>query len=158
VSLSYNNISISLKAFLALLLGVLLMGEYLDGINDISDWAVLFFFIIMANDAYIHFRLVNGQPFEKWILSPRGSNEFKDKRLKYIMNLTFTVLMIGAIFLETSVVDIGIRDNIYKFGVVVWSGVFLGVNVYNLKTSFNYKRLLLTNVALLFLIGSVTLI
>jgi hypothetical protein len=146
VSLSYNNISISLKAFLALLLGVLLMGEYLDGINDISDWAVLFFFIIMANDAYIHFRLVNGQPFKKWILSPRGSNEFKDKRLKYIMNLTFTVLMIG------------IRDNIYKFGVVVWSGVFLGVNVYNLKTSFNYKRLLLTNVALLFLIGSVTLI
>ncbi|MCF8057935.1 MAG: hypothetical protein K9K67_01455 [Bacteriovoracaceae bacterium] len=159
MSLYYRNISISLKAFLSLLLGILLLGEYLDGVNDISDWAVLFFFIIMANDSYIHFRLVNGQPLKRWILSSRSDyRDFKEKRLKYLMNLTFTMLMIGALILETSVVDITIRDTIYKCGVVIWSGVFLGVNIYNLKNSFNYKRLVFTNIAFIFLVGSVVLI
>lgn len=159
MSLNYRNISISLKVFLSLLFGVLLLGEYLDGVIDISDWAVLFFFIIMANDAYVHFRSANGQPLKTWSLSPRsGLQDPKEKKYKITMNFLFIGLLMTSLILETSFLAVTTRDVIFKFGVIAWSGLFLGINVYNLINQFNYKRLVFTNIALIFLIGSVTLI
>lgn len=158
MSLSYRNISISLKVFLSLLFGVLLLGEYLDGINDISDWAVLFFFVIMANDAFVHFRSAAGQPLKEWRLSPRlGLSSSKEKRFKVIMNLFFIGLLGASLILETSVIEVATRDTIYKLSLMVWSGAFLGINIYNLTRSFNYRRLVVTNIALILLIGSVAL-
>lgn len=159
LSLSYRNISISLKVFLSLLFGVLLLGEYLDGISDISDWAVLFFFVIMANDAYVHFRSANGQPLKEWRLSPRiGVTNSNGKRFKLLMNLFFIGLLGTSLILETSVIEVTTRDTIYKLGLMIWSGAFLGVNIYNLAKSFNYQRLVVTNIALIILIGSFALI
>lgn len=145
--------------FLSLLFGLLLLGEYLDGVIDISDWAVLFFFVIMANDAFIHFRSAEGQPLKKWHLSRRlGVQNPKERKFKIAMNFLFIGLLTASLILETSVLAVSTRDAIFKFGVIAWSGVFLGVNVYNLINSFNYKRLVFTNIALIILIGSVTLI
>lgn len=159
MSLNYRNISVSLKVFLSLLFGVLLLGEYLDGVIDISDWAVLFFFIIMANDAFVHFRSASGQPLKSWRLSHRlGMQDPKEKKFKLLMNFLFIGLLMTSLILETSVLAVTTRDAIFKFGVIAWSGVFLGVNVYNLINSFNYKRLVFTNIALIILIGSFTLI
>ncbi len=159
MSLSYRNISISLKVFLSLLFGVLLLGEYLDGINDISDWAVLFFFVIMANDAFIHFKSLSGNPLKEWRLSKRLCvKRPKERRFKILMNLFFILLLVASLTLETSVVAIETKDAIYKISLLLWSGIFLGINVYNLSKSFNYKRLVFTNIALMILIGSVALI
>lgn len=159
MSLSYRNISISLKVFLSLLFGVLLLGEYLDGVNDISDWAVLFFFVIMANDAFVHFRSASGQPLKDWHLSPRlGLHQPKERRFKFIMNLFFIFLLGASLILETSVLAVETKDAIYKVSLLVWSGVFFGINIYNLTKSFNYKRLVFTNIALMILIGSFALI
>lgn len=162
MSLSYRNISISLKVFLSLLFGVLLLGEYLDGVYDISDWAVLFFFVIMANDAFIHFRSASGQPLKEWNLSPRlgvsGSPGSKDKKYKLLMNLFFICLLGASLILEASVIPVSTKDTIYKLSLMIWSGSFLGINIYNLTKSFNYRRLVVTNIALMILIGSFALI
>ena len=113
----------------------------------------------MANDAFVHFRSANGQPLKKWRLSSRsGLQDPKEKRFKVLMNFLFIGLLMTSLILETSFLAVTTRDTIFKFGVIAWSGVFLGVNVYNLINSFNYKRLVFTNIALIILIGSVTLI
>lgn len=153
-----RKISLSLKALLAFLFGVLLIGEYIDGVNDISDWATLFFFALMANDAYVHFRHAHGSPIKGWVLSERSHIDPKERKNKLLINLLFLCLLLSSIIIELSVLSIETRDAIFKFGVIAWAGTFLGVNIYRLISSFNYRRLILTNIALMLLLGSFALL
>lgn len=153
-----RKISLSLKVVLAFLFGVLLVGEYFDGVNDISDWATLFFFVLMANDVFVHFRSATGTPLKKWIVSERSYLNPQEKKKKLIINLMFLGLLFSSLIIELSFLSIEVRDTIFKFGVIAWAGTFLGINIHQLISSFNYKRLIVTNIALMFLIGSFALI
>ncbi len=148
-----QGISIILKLTLSLLFGVLLIFEYFDGVHDLSDWAVFFFFILMVNDAYIHFKNKKGKSFKEWVLSPRNAG----KKL-FIMNSVFFLMLMGSIILEFFVTfGLQTRDALYQAMLISWSGIFLAANLYKLKASFNMKRLFVTNVALMILIGSFVL-
>jgi len=148
-----QRISLVLKILLSVLFGLLLIFEYIDGVHDLSDWAVLFFFILMANDCYIHYRMAKGRSFKEWILSPRDGGK------KLVMNGVFFLILLISIILEFVVVmDVGTRDLFYKGLFIMWSGIFLGVNIFKLKEAFNLKRLMVTNVALIILIGSVVIL
>lgn len=145
-----QSISLILKLALSLLFGVLLVFEYFDGVHDISDWAVFFFFILMANDAYIHLKNKKGKTFKEWVLSPRIAG----KKL-IIMNSIFFLMLMGSIVLEFLIVfNLQTKDALYQAMLITWSGIFLAVNLYKLKEAFNFKRLFVTNVALMILIGS----
>lgn len=153
-----RKISLSLKLVLAFLFGVLLIGEYIDGVNDISDWATLFFFVLMANDAFVHFRSATGNPLKSWIVSGRSHLSNEDKNKKLLINLMFLALLFFSVLIEVSNLSMETRDAIFKMGVIAWAGTFLGINIYNLISSFNYRRLIVTNIALILLIGSFALI
>lgn len=154
-----RRISISLKVLLAFLFLVLFFGECLDGVDSIADWAVALSTIIMFNDLFVHIRLMNGQGSERWTLSSR-IGAFKDKRSRKVlilMNLSFFIILFGSILLDTFVVSYELRGFIVKSLFIVWSGVFLASNIMELKERFNVSRFIFTNVALMFLIGSLTL-
>ncbi|MEC7278092.1 MAG: hypothetical protein VXV96_17355 [Bdellovibrionota bacterium] len=147
-----QRISLLLKLILSSLFGLLLIFEYFDGVHDLSDWAVFFFFILMVNDCYIHYRMAKGRSFKEWVLSPRDGGK------KLLMNgIFFVVLLISILSEFIFVMDVGTRDIFYKSLFIIWSGIFLGVNIYKLKEAFNLKRLMVTNVALMILIGSVVM-
>lgn len=158
MTLLVRKISLSLKVLLAFLFGVLLIGEYIDGVNDISDWATLFFFVLMANDVFVHLRSATGNPLKRWIVSERSHLNPQERKKKLCINLMFLALLFASIVLELSFLSIETRDTIFKFGVIAWAGTFLGINIHQLISSFNYKRLIVTNIALMLLIGSFTLI
>lgn len=155
-----RNISMSLKMLLGFLFTVLFLTECLDGFHDISDWAVTLFFIIMINDIYVHFRLYKGEEIKTWTLSERVNTRFdkKKKYIIYLMNFLFLIMIIGSVLMESLAMSQTIKESIYKACVVMWSGVFLASNLYNLKEKFRFSRLVVTNVALMFLLGSLTLI
>ncbi len=156
-----RNISMSLKMLLGFLFTVLFLTECLDGFHDISDWAVSLFFIIMINDIYVHFKLYKGEEVKSWTLSERVNSNKLDKKKRYmiyLMNFLFFLMIIGSVVMEALVISQNIKDSIYKVCVVIWSGVFLASNLYNLKEKFRFSRLVVTNVALMFLLGSLTLI
>lgn len=155
-----RNISMSLKMLLGFLFTVLLFTEWLDGFHDISDWAVSLFFIIMINDIYIHFKLHNGEDIKSWTISKRVNAKLDKKKryLIYVMNFFFFMMLFGSVLIESLVISQDIKDSIYKACVVIWSGAFLASNLYNLKERFRFSRLVVTNVALMFLLGSLTLI
>ena len=147
-----QRISLLLKLILSSLFGLLLIFEYFDGVHDLSDWAVFFFFILMVNDCYIHYRVAKGRSFKEWVLSPRDDGK------KLLMNgIFFAVLLISILSEFIFVMDVGTRDIFYKSLFIIWSGIFLGVNIYKLKETFNLRRLMVTNVALMILIGSVVM-
>jgi len=155
-----RNISMSLKILLGFLFTVLLFTEWFDGLYDISDWAVSLFLIIMFNDIYVHFKLHNGEGLKSWTLSKRIRVEPDNKKfyIIYIMNLIFFMMIIGSIFVESLVISQEVKESVYKACLVIWSGVFLASNLYNLKEKFRFSRLVVTNVALIFLLGSIVLV
>lgn len=145
---------------LGFLFTVLLFTEWFDGLYDISDWAVSLFFLIMINDIYVHLRIYNGEDPKSWTLSKRVNlNLDKNKRyLIYAMNVLFFVMLIGSVAIESLVISQSLKDSIYKACLVIWSGTFLASNLYHLKEKFRFSRLVVTNVALIFLLGSIALI
>ena len=155
-----RKISMSLKVLLGFLFSVLFLTECLDGFHDVSDWAVTLFFIIMLNDIYVHHKLYKGEEVKSWTLSERI--DFKlDKKKKYMiyaMNILFFAMISGSILMESFIISQEIKDAIYKISIIIWSGVFLASNLYNLNEKFRISRLVVTNVALIFLLGSLTLI
>jgi hypothetical protein len=155
-----RKISMSLKMLLGFLFTILFLTECLDGFHDISDWAVSLFVIIMLNDIYVHLKLYKGEKVESWTLSERSSNKIdkKKKYLLYSMNFLFFSMIIGSVFMESLILSQEVKDAIYKSAIVIWSGVFLASNLYHLKEKFRLSRLVVTNVALMFLLGSLTLI
>ncbi len=155
-----RNISMSLKMLLGFLFTVLFLTECYDGFHDISDWAVTLFFLIMINDIYVHFKLYKGEEVKSWTLSERVSTKYdkKKKYMIYLMNFFFFIMIIGSVAMESLIISQSIKDSIYKACLVIWSGVFLASNLYNLKEKFRFSRLVVTNVALIFLLGSLTLI
>jgi hypothetical protein len=157
---SVRRISMSLKMLLGFLFVVLLFTECLDGFHDISDWAVSLFTIIMLNDIYIHLKLFKGEKSEYWNLSERNESTLdKNKRkLIYGFNFIFIAMILGSVLIEFFVLSQGMKDAIYKMAVIIWSGAFLTSNLIHLREKFRISRLVVTNVALMFLLGSLTLI
>ncbi len=156
-----RRISMSLKMLLGFLFSVLFLTECYDGFHDISDWAVTLFVIIMLNDIYVHLKIYKGEEVRSWTLSERFSLGPVDKKKKYIiygMNILFFAMIFGSIIMESLILSQEVKDTIYKLAVVMWSGVFLASNLYNLKEKFRFSRLIVTNVALMFLLGSLALI
>jgi len=151
-----RNFSISLKVTLTVLFGVLLVAEYLDGVKDISDFALPFFFILMANDAFLHlYYLSKGEKFGRWGLSSSMSS---NKVHKIAFNL-FIAFLLGVSFgFEFFGAGPETMDLIYKVFIILWAGVFLGFNIYNLKNSFQWTRLAVTNIAFIFFIGSLVIL
>ena len=154
-----RKISLSLKLLLSFLFGVLLLAEAFDGISDVSDWAVPFFFILMFNDFVVHTRMMNGKNPVNWTLSNRvRPNGEKLPLKKVLMNVFIVSILTGSFILEFSGVQPAIRDQVYKFGFVLWSSFFLGSNIYNLKDGIKISRLVVTNIAFFIFVGSLTLI
>ena len=116
----------------------------------------------MLNDIYVHLKLYKGEEVKSWTLSKRFSSlSPMDKKKKYFlygMNILFFAMIFGSVLMESLILSQEVKDTIYKLGVVMWSGVFLASNLYNLKEKFRLSRLVVTNVALMFLLGSLTLI
>lgn len=155
-----KNISLSLKLLLSFLFGVLLLAESIDGVSDVSDWAVPFFFILMFNDFVVHSQMSKGKVFSKWTLSKRDAagGNLKVPLKKVIMNVFIVLMLLGSFALEFSGVEAGVRHEIYKGGFVLWSSFFLASNIYNLRSSFKISRLVITNIAFFLFVGSLTLI
>jgi hypothetical protein len=154
-----RNISLSLKLLLSFLFGVLLLAESIDGVNDVSDWAVPFFFILMFNDFVVHSQVIKGKTPLKWTLSERikGPSD-KVPLKKMLMNVFIVLMLLGSFALELSGLDAGVREEIFKGGFVLWSLFFLVSNIYHLRSRFKLSRLVVTNIAFFLFVGSLTLI
>lgn len=157
MSLNYQNISLSLKAFLSFLFGILLFGELIDGVFDINDCAVLSFFAIMVSDTYIHFKYIeNGvNPPIETISKRLSTHENRERTMKAGMNFFFGFLLFLSIFVDGELIDVKTQNLFYKIMGCLWAISFFGVSLHNLKSSFNVKRLVFTNIALILFLGTV---
>lgn len=147
-----QRISLAFKIILSSLFGVLLLFEVFDGVHDIADWSVSFFFILMLNDTLINYREAKGRAFRTWSLSPRDAGN------KFLVSGLFLAILSISILIEyTDIMTFGSKALLYNAMASVWAAIYLGVNIYKLKASFNFQRLFIANVAFAILVGSIVL-
>lgn len=168
----------SIKLFLVILFFILGMGEFLDGVYDVGDYAAPLLICLLLNDLYLNYKngkltptpriqVENKPPFKdravKFIknvfYSGSSDNMTKgEKGLKIIMNNVFLILFLSPIIMNNFHLTQDIKSDIFKLGVVIWSGVFLAVSLNDFRNSLKIQRLIFSNMAFLILIGSLILL
>ena len=180
MNLIVNYGASSIKLFLVILFFILGMGEFMDGVYDVGDYAVPLLLCLLLNDLYINYINGNSKKITKVIKSTQektslhakcyrflrdlfysGSSENmtkNEKGLKIIMNNVFLILFLSPLIMSDLHFEQEIKSNIFKLGVVVWSGVFLAVSLNDFRHSLKFQRLIFSNMAFLILIGSLILL
>jgi len=149
------------KIVLVVLFSVLGMGEFLDGIYDVSDFAVPLLLLLALNDIF----MVSKKNEEKncdIALVPTGDVISRDMETKsdvlsknfnisfiykVIINVIFALLLMSPLLLEALHINNYYRTEIYRVGVIIWAAVFLIVSLFNLRKSFAFSKLIYCNFA-----------
>jgi hypothetical protein len=172
-----------IKLGLVILFVILGMGELSDGIYDVGDYAVPLLICLLLNDLYFNykrghlktdlsrnnFRKSNDSTKPIWNnivkfctdIFYSGSSEKmtkSEKGMKIIMNNVFLVLIISPIIMQDLHLSYEIKEDLFKLGVIIWSGLFLAISLNDFRQSLKLSRLLFSNMAFLILIGSLLLL
>ncbi|MBT7608387.1 MAG: hypothetical protein HN576_01435 [Bacteriovoracaceae bacterium] len=168
----------SIKLGLVVLFIVLGMGELSDGIYDVGDYAVPLLVCLLINDLYFNYKSGNlkatksSLDFKKKSIKDNlisfisdifysGSSENMkngEKGLKIIMNNIFLVLFISPLIMQDLNFSYEVKSEIFKLGVIIWSGIFLSVSISDFRKSLKLSRLVFSNMAFLILLGSLILL
>jgi hypothetical protein len=168
----------SIKLGLVILFIILGMGELTDGVYDVGDYAVPLLICLLVNDLYFNYKNGNQKKskssldfqvksakeniicFTRDIFYSGSSESMKmnEKSLKIIMNNIFLILFISPIIMQDLNLAYEAKTEIFKFGVIVWSGIFLAVSINDFRQSLKLSRLVFSNMAFLILIGSLILL
>lgn len=154
-----------IKIVLAALFFLLGIGEFLDGIYDVGDYAVPMFIVLILNDIYIQFTEGKKQKlmlYSDLLVKPTPSIELYPKKLKssfkVLMNVLFFVMFFSPFLFEVIGLSASAKNDVFKVLIILWSGGFLTVSVKSLSDSFAPKKVFFCNVALLLFVGSFFLI
>lgn len=168
-----------LKLILVILFFILGIGEYHDGVYDVGDYAVPLLLFLMLNDVYINWKRIRENPastFKKvveskpflerlksslkdiWFAGSSKDMDNNEKAVKIIMNNVFFILFLSPVFMELLNFEYILKADIYKIGVVVWSGVFLSVSIMEFRKTLKFAKLVYCNVAFMILIGSLIIL
>lgn len=168
-----------LKLILVILFFILGIGEFYDGTYDVGDYAVPLLLCLMLNDVYMNLKRsqesssqIKPEPIVKKPLLERISTFFLDvwysgstknmsnqeKALKIIMNNVFFILFLSPIFMEIWNLEYVIKAEVFKIGVIVWSGAFMAISINDFKKSLKISKLIYTNIAFFILIGSLIIL
>ena len=159
-----------IKLILACLFFFLGVGEFMDGIFDVGDFAVPALILLSWNDLFLNYKhyrfqsndmaiFPNGDEIESYtdnskkILKSIDSGAF----LKVLMNFIFFIIFMSPFVLEIFNIEIEIKASIYRGVFVVWSGIFLLVSLLRLKKKFSLPSVIFSNVALILLAGAIFL-
>lgn len=168
-----------LKLILVILFFILGIGEFSDGVYDVGDYAVPLLLCLMLNDVYMNWKRsqtdpvqIKPEPVVKKSFIERVSSFFLDvwysgstknmsnqeKALKIIMNNVFFILFLSPIFMEFFNLEYVIKEDVFKIGVIVWSGAFMAISISEFKKSLKISKLIYTNLAFFILIGSLIIL
>ena len=89
--------------------------------------------------------------------SSRGMSN-QEKALKIIMNNIFFILFLSPIFMELLSIEYVIKADVFKIGVIIWSGAFMAVSINDFKKSLKISKLIYTNIAFFILIGTLIIL
>ena len=169
----------SIKLGLVILFIILGMGELSDGVYDVGDYAVPLLICLLVNDLYFNYKngnlktdTVKTSKHSQKSLKDRITKFVKDifysgstekmtkseKGMKIIMNNVFLILCLSPIIMENLNISYVVKNDVFKLGVVIWSGVFLAVSLNDFRQSLKVSRLVFSNMAFLILLGSLLLL
>lgn len=159
-----------LKLILACLFFFLGVGEFMDGIFDVGDFAVPALILLSWNDLFLNYKhhrfqsndvaiFPEGEEIESYTDSSKRIFRSVDSNvlLKFIMNIIFLIIFLGPFFLEIFSIDLAMRAGIYRGIFIIWSGLFLLASVLRLKKKFSLSSVIFSNVALVLLIVAILL-
>jgi hypothetical protein len=163
----YKGVS-PIKVVLVALFCILGMGEFLDGIYDVSDFAVPLLLLLALNDIFVVSKKHEEENCDVAII-PKGEViglENNNKSIlnknfnlgsvhKVIMNIVFILLLLSPLLLEALGISNYYRKEIYRIGIIIWSAVFLIVSLVNIRKSFAFSKLIYCNVAACILLVTV---
>lgn len=170
-----------LKLILVILFFILGLGEFYDGVYDVGDYAVPLLLCLMLNDVYMNIKRLKENPglvpkqktevvkkpkFEKlklmfkdvWYSGSSKDMKTNEKALKIIMNNIFFILFLSPIFMEFFGIEYVIKTDIFKIGVIVWSGAFMGISIMDFRKSLKITKLIYCNLAFFILVGSLLIL
>jgi hypothetical protein len=168
-----------LKLILVVLFFILGLGEFSDGVYDVGDYAVPLLLCLMLNDVYMNWKRnqenpvqskpepvvkkslmerISGFVLDVWYSGSSRGMSNQEKALKIIMNNIFFILFLSPIFMELLSIEYVIKTDVFKIGVIIWSGAFMAVSINDFKKSLKISKLIYTNVAFFILIGTLIIL
>ena len=171
---------------LLFLFPVLCIYEFVDGRFDVGDYGVALLYVLFLNDIYTDklgdaFRKNFNKKKSKKFIIPRFTKyriinvseipllsrqshyglfayKSREKIIKVMMNVIFTFLILGPLFIDGSKIDTFERRNFFKFGIMLWSCIFLTMSFYDWKIKRELPKKVFVNIGLVILIGTVVLL
>jgi hypothetical protein len=168
-----------LKLILVILFFILGLGEFYDGVYDVGDYAVPLLLCLMLNDVYMNWKRnqenpvqpkpepvvkkpimdrISGFVLDVWYSGSTKQMSNQEKALKIIMNNIFFILFLSPIFMEILNIEYVIKADVFKIGVIIWSGAFMAVSISDFKKSLKISKLIYTNLAFFILVGTLIIL
>jgi hypothetical protein len=168
-----------LKLILVILFFILGLGEFSDGVYDVGDYAVPLLLCLMLNDVYMNWKRnqenpvqpkpepvvkkpimdrISGFVLDVWYSGSTKQMSNQEKALKIIMNNIFFILFLSPIFMEILNIEYVIKADVFKIGVIIWSGAFMAVSISDFKKSLKISKLIYTNLAFFILVGTLIIL
>ncbi|OUR98923.1 hypothetical protein A9Q84_05795 [Halobacteriovorax marinus] len=150
------------KMLLAILFGVLLFLESLDGITDVSDFTIpALLFIVFCELFYTYMGSKGTQTVRysddstQLSIFDRGNIgivewvKMIDKKLlgRFIFNIIVFILFFVALILDLNIFTNGFNDQVVSVFMVIWGAAFFIFSIKELKKAFSYYNIFLTQVA-----------
>ncbi|MBT3585925.1 MAG: hypothetical protein HN509_13545 [Halobacteriovoraceae bacterium] len=143
------------QILLVVLFFILGIGEFLDGIYDVGDFAVPFLMLLALNNIYLtNFKenqpVISELPVQKRSPQQRG--------FRILINGLFFTLLFSPFLFELLELKQFLREGIFQVAFIIWSGAFLGISIVNFKKSLGFARFVYCNIAFAMLITSLVMI
>ncbi|MDC1174948.1 hypothetical protein OAT67_06120 [Bacteriovoracaceae bacterium] len=157
-NLYFSRATCSIKIILTILFAILWIGESIDSHVDIGDLVVPALLILMINDIYMHMKRDLQPRFKNQSENTLGIRNPLSSIMKPAFSFIFSILLILPVLFDFNFFEENQIMLWLKASAIIWSLIYLVINVKRLRTKIAVPQIIITNVALGIFVGAVILL